>query len=145
MSAEYNEVNSISEFIDAIRLRVDVFIKEQGFEPGWEPDEDDKVSRHFIAIEAGVVIATARVREPEKQEFKIERMAVKQQHRGKGVGKGLVEFILMALAKFKPKKVWLQSQVKSQPFYEKCGFQAQSKPYDLYGCPHIDMSYISLK
>ena len=47
MQITYKEIETINEFIDAIRIRVDVFIKEQGFEPGWEPDEDDKVSKHL--------------------------------------------------------------------------------------------------
>ena len=57
---KYKEVEIISEFIDAIRLRVDVFIIEQGFKPGWEPDEDDKISRHFIAMADDKVVATAK-------------------------------------------------------------------------------------
>ena len=47
---EYKEIEKIDEFIDAIRIRVDAFIKEQKCEPGWEPDEDDKKAKHFIAI-----------------------------------------------------------------------------------------------
>ncbi|MFH0875453.1 MAG: hypothetical protein V1859_05930 [archaeon] len=34
MGAKYKQVETINEFIDAIRLRVDAFIKEQGFQPG---------------------------------------------------------------------------------------------------------------
>lgn len=141
MSTRYKKVESIREFIDAIRLRVDVFIKEQGFPVGWEPDEDDKTSTHFIALSDGVVVATARLRETGKGECKVERMAVRKDHRGKGVGRGLLSFMLRGLAG----RIWLRSQVQSQKFYEKCGFGAVSKPYDLYGCPHIDMELSSEK
>ena len=50
MKVAYKEVKTINEFIDAIRIRADVFIIEQKCQPGWEPDEEDKDSKHFIAI-----------------------------------------------------------------------------------------------
>ena len=66
-------------------------------------------------------------------------MATKKEYRNKGISKGLVDFIINYLNKLKPQKIWMQSQVQAQKFYEKCGFKAISKPYDLYGIPHIDM------
>ena len=135
------EVEKIDEFIDAIRIRVDVFIKEQKCKPGWEPDQDDKKSKHFIAITGGNIVATARVRETGSREYKIERMATKKEHRKKGIGKGLVDYIINQIKKQNPKRIWMQSQVRSRKFYEKCQFKAVSKPYDLYGIQHIDMEF----
>ena len=43
--------------------------------------------------------------------------------------------------KLNSKRIWMQSQVQAQKFYEKCGFKAISKPYDLHGIKHIDMEY----
>lgn len=139
MKIKYKEVETINEFIDAIRIRIDVFIKEQKCEPGWEPDEDDKNSRHFITISNKKIVSTARVRQTANEEYKIERMATKKEYRNKGISKGMVNFIVNNLDKNKPKKIWMQSQVQAQKFYEKCGFSAISKPYDLYGIQHIDM------
>ena len=141
MKIEYKNVESVSEFTDAIRLRVDVFIKEQGFQPGWEPDEDDKVSTHFIAVVDGVVVCTARARKTGKGEIKIERMATKKEFRGKGIGKGLLQFMVRELKKSRPKRIWMQSQLHAKSFYEKCGFKTVSKPFDLWGVPHIDMEH----
>lgn len=141
MDNKYKEVETINEFIDAIRIRADVFIIEQNSKPGWEPDELDKNSRHFIAIVDNKIVSTARVRETSKKEFKIERMATIREHRGKEISKGLVEFIIQKLKKENPKRIWMQSQVQAQKFYEKCGFKTISNPYDLYNIPHIDMGY----
>ena len=137
MPVSFKEVASISEFIDSIRLRVDVFIKEQGFEPGWEPDEDDKSSRHFIAVKDGKAVATARTRETTKGEIKIERMVVDKHCRKKGIGTGLIQFII---SKHKGKNLWMEAQLQAQPFYEKCGFAAFSGPYDFYGVQHVKMA-----
>ena len=144
MDITYKEATTLPEFIDAIRLRVEVFIKEQGFQPGWEPDEDDKAGRSFIAQVDGRVIATARARQSKKGEFKIERLATAKAFRGHGVGSGLIQFILKELLKQKPKRIWMQSQVQAKGFHEKHGFKIVSKPYDHYGVEHVDMEYSKL-
>ena len=142
MKAKYKKVEAINEFIDAIRLRVDVFIKEQGFQPGWEPDEDDKISMHYMAIADGKIVSTARFRETSKGEIKIERMVTMKAYRGRGIGQGLVAFMLKEIKKLRPKRIWLRSQLQSQPFYERCGFKAFSRPLDMWGVKHIDMEYV---
>ena len=141
MNIQYKNIETINEFIDAIRIRVEVFIKEQGFEPGWEPDNEDKNSKQFIAIVDNKIVATARMREIGNKEFKIERMATLKELRNKGISKGLVKFMIDSVKKSNPNKIWMQSQVQAQRFYEKCGFKVVLKPYDLHGIKHIDMEY----
>ena len=141
MSVEYKEVETINEFIDAIRIRVDVFIKEQKCEPGWEPDEGDKNSKQFIALVDKKIVSTLRMRQTGDKEFKIERMATIREFRKKGITIGLVEFVVGSIKNLGPGIIWMQSQVQAQKFYEKCGFAASSKPYNLYGIQHVDMEY----
>ena len=142
MDVLYKEVQGIPEFIDALRLRVEVFMIEQGFKPGWEPDEDDKVSRHFIALVDGVVVSVARFREFAPGEIKIERMATRKDFRGKGVGKEILEFMLKEIETLSPEKIFLMAQTRAQVFYEKCNFKAVSEPFDEYGVEHITMEYV---
>ncbi len=106
---------------------------------GWEPDEDDKKAIQFIAVKDGKIIATARCRETKKLEFKIERMATKKEHRGKGVSSGLLEYMIKEAKKNKAKRIWTISQLQAKEFYEKNGFKSISKPYDHYGQQHLDM------
>ena len=70
-------------------------------------------------------------------------MAINKEFRNKGIGKGLVLFILNQINKLKPKRIWIQAQLQAREFYEKCGFKVTSKPYDLWdlGILHIDMEY----
>ena len=133
-------VSTIPEFVDAIRLRVDVFIKEQKCEPGWEPDEQDRSATHYVAILDGEIVGTARVVESSPREYKIERMVTKGDARGRGIGKALVAFILKNIG-LSATRIWMQSQVRAQGFYESCGFRAISDPYDLWGIEHLDMEY----
>ncbi len=63
MNIEYKKADTRAEYTDALRLRVEVFIIEQGCQPGWEPDEEDATAQHYIAIQDNSVIATARARQ----------------------------------------------------------------------------------
>ncbi len=134
-------IQTIDEFIDAIRLRVDVFIREQGFQPGWEPDEDDKASRHVIALIDHRIVSTARYRYVSSDEVKLERMVTHKEYRGRGIGTALVRFVVPEILKVAPRRLWLRSQVASQRFYTKCGFVPTSSPFEMWGVPHIDMDY----
>ncbi|MBI2557686.1 GNAT family N-acetyltransferase [Candidatus Woesearchaeota archaeon] len=137
MKIKYKKVKTLGEFIDIIRLRVEVFEIEQKCRPGLEPDENDKVAVQYIAIVDNKIMSTARFRQPSKGEFKIGRMATKKEYRGKGISSGILDYMLKDIKKLKPKKIWLQSQVQAQKFYEKHNFKSISKPYDWDGIPHI--------
>ena len=145
MKVKYKKVETIPEFIDAIRIRVDVFIKEQNCPPGWEPDEFDKVSDHYIASVNGIVVATARIRQDSPDVLKIERMVVKKDYRKKGIGLDLTKYLIKGAQKKKPSKIWIEAQSYAQKFYEKSGFKTVSEEYDLYniGIPHVTMEYKS--
>jgi predicted GNAT family N-acyltransferase len=137
-------VESIPEFIDAIRLRVDVFILEQKCQPGWEPDELDKDSEHYIALIDKKIVGTLRVREEVAGEFKIERMVTDNSERGKGIGKSLLSYVVSLLRQRPASRIWMQAQDHARPFYNQVGFETTSPVYDLWGIPHVDMEFGSL-
>ena len=141
MEVQCKKVKSLPEFIDSIRLRVEVFIKEHGMPPGWEPDEDDRNAVHFIALSGKEVVCTARYRKVGKGEFKIERMATQKEMRGKGVAGRLLKFMLAHIQKQKPKKIWLRAQEQVQGFYQKHDFKPVAEPFEIYGKMHVDMEY----
>lgn len=141
MAIEYKTVETLSEIIGALQLRVEVFVIEQGGKPSWEPDDADKLSIHVIGIENGQIVATARFRESSSKIIKIERMAIKKDYRRKGIGKNLLEFMLTKIDQLRPDKIWVQSQLEAQDFYLKCGFKAVTKPYEIFGGMHVDLEY----
>ena len=135
------EAKSQADIIGAIRLRVEVFILEQGFSLDDEIDSQEGIARHFVAVADGKVVATARVRKTGPKELRIERMAVSKTFRGSGVGTSLLRFVLGKLKKENPKRIWLSAELQARKFYEKNGFVAVSEPYDECGIPHIAMEY----
>lgn len=144
MKITYKEIDTINDFIDAIRIRTDVFIIEQKCPPGWEPDELDKVSKHYVAIVDNNIVGTVRLKEDKKNIAKMERMAVKKEFRGKGIGTGLTNHVIERARKKGFKKLWMQAQRHAQKMYERVGFKTISKTYDLWnlGIPHVDMEYL---
>lgn len=142
MNVRYKKVETIQEFIDHIRLRVDVFLIEQKLELGWEPDEEDKVSKQFIGfLEDGAVISTARYLESAPGEMRIARVTTHRDYRKKGVGRCMMEFVIREIKKENPKRIWQHADVRAQKFYEKCGFCAITKPVDEGWCVLVDMEY----
>src|SRR5579862_8533616 len=99
MKLYYKQIETINEFIDAIRIRIEVFIIEQKCPPGYDPDELDKVSKHYIALADNKIVAMARLREDPKGVAKIENMVVKKEYRGKGIGTGLTEYVIKQTVK----------------------------------------------
>ncbi len=139
----YKQVETISEFIDAIRIRVDVFIIEQKCPPGWEPGELDKAAEHYIAIADGKIAGTARLRADAPGSQKIESMAVRQDYRGKNVGLGLTRYVVQAAQAKRADRIWMQAQSHASGFYQKSGFQVIGDEYDLFdlGIPHVTMEF----
>lgn len=139
----YRAVRTVNDFIDAIRIRVSVFIIEQRCPPGWEPEEIDKYATHYVAIVNDSVVATARLREDNSGYLKIERMAVKKEYRGHGVGKGLTELLVNEALKRHPARIWMEAQSHAIRFYEQAGFRVTSAEYDPWnlGIPHVCMDY----
>ncbi len=135
---EVKRVETFPELIGAFRLRTAVFVVEQGFDHACELDEFDAASMHFVVLKDGKVIAAGRARESEGG-FRIERMCVEKELRGKGIGKMLLLYVISELKKLNPKRIWLRSQLTVQKFYEKCGFVAISQPFEFYGKTHVDM------
>jgi len=132
-------VLTCSQLIDALRIRVAVFIQEQGFSVGWEPDETDKVAQHYIASLDGCTVATARTYQSEPGKHKIERMAVLKPYRRKGIGTYLTLFIIADV-----KQLWLNAQDHAVDFYERCRFCVVSDVHFPCGVkvPHVTMEYL---
>jgi predicted GNAT family N-acyltransferase len=144
MKIRYKQIETINEFIDAIRIRIDVFIIEQKCPPGYDPDELDKISKHYIALMNNLIVAMVRLREDPKGVAKMENMVVKKEFRENGIGTGLTKYVINQAREQGYKKIWMQSQKHASKIFEKTGFKIISEPYDLYnlGIPHVDMEFI---
>lgn len=122
---------------DLRALRTKVFIEEQGVPPELEWDGLDEHSYHVMAFAVdGTPIGTGRL----LQDGHIGRVAVLKEWRGKGVGKALMDLLLVVANKMGFEEVKLNAQVRVIGFYERRGFVAHGKEFMDAGIPHVAMT-----
>lgn len=127
-------------YLDALRIRSEVFMKEQGVPFEREVDKDEANTIHFVLYsDQKEAIATLRLLPLNDKELKLQRMAVLKNYRKQGLGKIL---ILEAedFAKLQGFKVIkLGAQLSAIPFYESLGYQAYGEEFIDAGIAHIHM------
>lgn len=123
---------------EAIEIRTEVFIKEQGFKE--EFDGIDKISKHLVMFDDNIPVAVLRFYyDNVKKSYILGRIAVRKSYRGKNLGSEIIEFAQNKIKNNGGKTVSLLAQVKAEKFYEKLGFKSCGEiVYDEY-CPHIWM------
>lgn len=135
------KITNKESFDQAFKIRELVFVIEQGVDPAAEYDEFEKESRHFLAKIDGKPVGTARWRFT-KNGVKLERFAVLEEARGKGVGQALVAAVLEDL-KSTPeaagKTKYLHAQLTAMPLYSKFGFEKKGDLFEECKIQHYKM------
>ena len=125
----------------AFKIRETVFVLEQGVNPQDEYDEFEEISTHFLAKLDGKPAGTAIWRFT-SYGIKLERFAVLQEARGKGVGQALVEAVLKDIASVpesKGKIKYLHAQLSAIPLYAKFGFEKVGDMFEECNIKHFKM------
>lgn len=128
-------VDSQKDLVDCLRVRIEVFVKEQEIDIDLELDMEDATCKHFALInDDGKVIGTCRLLD-EGDVVHVGRVAVLKSERKNGAGKFMILEIEKVCKQLGYKKMVLGAQCSAIMFYEKCGFQAYG---DLYLDADID-------
>ena len=118
-------------------IRREVFVQEQGVSENDEYDNFENISSHYLLFKNQIPLATARFRNTELG-IKIERFAVIKKNRNCGLGKFLIEKILLDLVKLR-KPIYLNSQTNVIGFYSKFGFKVVGEMFKEAGIEHYKM------
>ena len=121
-------------------LRIRVFCDEQGVDPALEVDGLDDEATQVVALDESGVIATCRLRYPEPGVCKLERMVVDARQRKLGVGGRLMDWAEEEGRSNGAKLMVLNSQVRAQPFYASCGYEAEGETFLDADIEHIRMT-----
>jgi YbgC/YbaW family acyl-CoA thioester hydrolase len=125
---------------DAAKLRLEVFVEEQGIPVALEWDEADATALHAVTYNGlGQPVATGRLLTQAPGVGKIGRMAVKQVLRGAHIGRHILQVLLRAAQKRGDASVTLNAQRSAQGFYEQSGFLPVGEPFDEVEIAHIEM------
>lgn len=120
---------------DLRRIREAVFIAEQSVPPELEWDGDDEDAIHFLALENGYPIGTARL----LTDGQIGRVSVLRDWRGMNIGDALMRAVIAEAERRGLKEQRLTAQVHATKFYERLGFEVVSEEFLEAGLPHVDM------
>ena len=127
------------DLIKVYIVRGIVFIDEQKCPYSLEIDEHEHSSLHILGEdESGEPYAAARIR------FfgdyaKLERIAIRKEWRGTGLGLELVEYMVSVAEKRGFRKYKMHAQSHLQSFYGKLGFKPHGDLFDEAGIEHITM------
>ncbi|HXH99985.1 MAG TPA: GNAT family N-acetyltransferase [Sphingobacteriaceae bacterium] len=120
----------------AFAIRREVFVEEQHCPPELEWEFEDE-STHFLATYDNTPAGAARWRKTAKG-YKLERFAVLQSSRGKGVGQELVKAVLNDLP-VDAEYIYLHAQLGAMGLYEKFGFEKEGEQFEEAGIQHYKM------
>lgn len=126
------------ERADALAVRRDVFVEEQGVPEDLEGEGDDAAD-HFVAYDDGDAVGAARLRPVGDATAKMERVAVLPDRRGEGIGEQLVSAV-EATARFQNvETVVLHAQLPVASFYDALGYERVGEEFEEAGIPHVKM------
>ena len=121
---------------DAKDIRIEVFMKEQGFKN--EFDEIATISHHIVVFDEGKPIGTCRFFK-ENNHYTIGRVAVLKKYRNLHIGNSLLESAENEIKKLNGDLIVVHAQVRIRPFYEKQGYIQFGQIDDDEGVPHVWM------
>jgi YbgC/YbaW family acyl-CoA thioester hydrolase len=126
---------------DALALRTEVFVQEQGVPLEMEHDEFDKDAVHVVIRNLlGAPIATARLIQQAPGVARIGRMAVKRVLRGSNLGATALQAMLDEASSRGDHTAVLHAQLSAKAFYAKFGFVQEGDVYEEAGIQHVTMS-----
>lgn len=124
---------------DALKVRTDVFVKEQGYPTEEEYDDMDEKSWHVVLYDNSLPVAVGRMYSLEKGVYKLGRIAVEKRLRKTGLGERIMREMMQRAVELGAHSFSLSAQTHAQGFYEKLGFTAYGEVYMEGHVPHIAM------
>lgn len=135
-------VETKDELRSIFSIREKVFVEEQKVAREEEYDEFEDISTHFIALdENDTPCGTARWRFTENG-MKLERFAVLESHRGKGVGQALVKTVIEDIRsnpQSEGKKMYMHAQLPAVSLYSRFGFEKVGEQFEECNIMHYQM------
>jgi predicted GNAT family N-acyltransferase len=120
---------------EAQRIRLAVFVEEQGVPAELEMDDMDAQCVHALAFEGNEAVGTGRL----LPDGHVGRMAVLKAWRGRGVGAAILRRLVEAARERGDREVLLSAQVHALGFYRAHGFSPYGEVYQEAGIPHQAM------
>lgn len=125
---------------DALKIRHDVFVTEQGVSVEDEIDELEDQTIHVVLYAEHDPIATARIYDLGNGTYKVQRVAVQKKVRKQGYGAFLMTEVEKKVAELGGRKITLGAQNTAIPFYERIAYDVEGDEFMDAGIPHHTMT-----
>lgn len=125
----------------AVRLRLEVFVVEQGVSEEIEIDGRDDEAEHAVIFDPsgdGSALATARLLIVQGVGI-VGRVAVRRDARRTGLGAVVMLAIEDRARELGLPVLELHAQIAAEPFYARLGYEAFGESYLEAGIPHVSM------
>lgn len=131
-------VSTPEEHLQALAVRTLVYVGEQNCPWAEEFDGNDYAATHVLGLIEGEPAVTARIRW--FADFaKLERLAVRAEHRGEGHGRRLLEYLIELCREKGFCKIYLHAQAQLQRFYQRHGFCRIGQPFGFSDHAYVEM------
>jgi predicted GNAT family N-acyltransferase len=127
---EIIRVTDVKELRQCFAIRTEVFVEEQKVPKDLEIDEKDEspdACHHLLMLENGQPVATGRWYAYKPQTAKLQRVAVLQKYRRRGLGKTLILAMEQQAKELAFTTSILDGQCHAEQFYLKLGYVVTSK------------------
>lgn len=138
--AKWTTDTTSAVYADALKIRKDVFVEEQGVSVEEEIDDLEDQTNHVVLYESAIPVATARIYDLGQGTYKVQRVAVQSAYRGKGYGKKLMEQVELNVKELGGQKITLGAQNTAIPFYEALNYSIEGVEFMDAGIPHHTMT-----
>ncbi|MEO1450241.1 MAG: GNAT family N-acetyltransferase [Bacteroidota bacterium] len=121
-------------------IRTTVFVDGESVDQDDEYDGFDHLATHYLAYYEDTPVGAARWRKvPLNNKTRLERFAVLEAYRGKGVGRALLERVMDDVPK--DREIFVHAQLHNLGFYGKFGFESEGEDFEEAGIMHRKMVY----
>lgn len=128
-------------YLDALKIRNQVFVREQGVPLDREIDNYEAYTIHFVLFQdTETPMATVRLLPLEDGKIKVQRMAVLKEFRKKGLGKVIMEAAETFANEHDYQQLVLGAQLTARDFYQRLGYQAEGDIFLDAGIEHVTMT-----
>ncbi|MEM8717423.1 MAG: GNAT family N-acetyltransferase [Cyanobacteria bacterium P01_A01_bin.3] len=132
--------STFDDLLKVMSVRSIVFIHEQNCPYAIEVDGQDHAAIHILGEQDGEPIAAGRIRFFHPY-AKLERLAIRQQFRGRGYGQQLLAFMMATIRDRGFERMKLHAQVQATEFYRRQGFATRGEVFVEADIDHLLMVY----
>ncbi len=131
-------LTNTDDITDALKIRKEVFIKEQNVPHEIEFDGSDSYALSVVVYDEEKPVATGRIILRDEN-YTLGRICVLSEYRNKKYGSVVVNELIKKCKDIGASSIHIHAQTQVIPFYEKLGFTCYGDEYKEAGIKHISM------